>query len=49
MRVETNWLQENYMKVQMELRKSTKSLEEIFEELGYTEEEKQKLRWVFTE
>lgn len=45
--VETNWLQENYMKVQMEMRKSTNDLEEILNELGYSEEERQKLRWVF--
>lgn len=47
MKVQENWRQRNYMLVATELRHSTKNIEEVFNELGYNEKEKQILRWLF--
>ena len=49
MLVKTNWLQEQYIKVKEESRKSTRSIDEVIDELGYSEREKSLLRWVFTD
>lgn len=47
--MEQNWLEKQCMRVRSEMRKSTKSLGDILNELGYSEEEKQKIRWGFIE
>lgn len=47
MQIEENWLQINYKKVREALKKTTASVDEVLEELGFTEEEKKRIRWAF--
>lgn len=46
MKVETNWLQENYMRVRTEMSRSNENAEQVMDRLAYSEKEKNLLRWV---